>query len=90
MIALLQLISLAFEVYTWLLLARILLSWFPVDPYNPLVRFIARVTDPFLNIFRGLVPPVGGVLDISPILAFFALRILRSLVMGVLWQVIRL
>ena len=60
MIALLQLISLAFEVYTWLLLARILLSWFPVDPYNPLVRFIARVTDPFLNIFRGLVPPVGG------------------------------
>lgn len=90
MIALLQLISLAFEVYTWLLLARILLSWFPVDPYNPLVRFIARVTDPFLNIFRRLVPPVGGVLDISPILAFFALRILRSLVMGVLWQVIRL
>lgn len=88
--ALIQLIGLAFEVYTWLLLARILLTWFPVDPYNPLVRFIAQVTDPFLNIFRGLLPPVGGVLDISPILAFFALRVLRSLVIGVLWQVVRL
>lgn len=88
-IALVRLVSLAFEVYTWLLVARILLTWFPVDPYNPLVRFIARVTDPFLNLFRGLLPPVGMV-DISPILAFLALRILRGVVLQVLWQVVRL
>jgi len=82
-----RLVGLAFEVYTWLLIIRILLTWFPVDPYNPLVQFIARVTDPFLNLFRGLLPPLGAV-DISPILAFFALRLLRTLVMSILRQVL--
>jgi len=85
--ALIRLIALAFDVYTWLLIVRILMTWFPIDPYNPLVRFIARVTDPFLNLFRGLLPPMGG-LDLSPILAFFALRLLRTLVFTVLRQVI--
>lgn len=82
-----RLVGLAFEVYTWLLIIRILLTWFPVDPYNPLVQFIARVTDPFLNLFRGLLPPLGAV-DISPILAFFALRLLRTLLMSILRQVL--
>lgn len=82
-----RLVGLAFEVYTWLLIIRILLTWFPVDPYNPLVQFIARVTDPFLNLFRGLLPPLGAV-DLSPILAFFALRLLRTLVMSILRQVL--
>ena len=82
-----RLVGLAFEVYTWLLIIRILLTWFPVDPHNPLVQFIARVTDPFLNLFRGLLPPLGAV-DISPILAFFALRLLRTLVMSILRQVL--
>lgn len=85
--ALYRLVGLAFEVYSWLLLARILLTWFPVDPYNPLVRWIARVTDPFLNLFRGLLPPVGMV-DFSPVLAFVALRLLRSVVLQVLRLVI--
>lgn len=85
-IALIRLVGTAFEVYSWLLIARILMTWFPVDPYNPLVRFIGRVTDPFLNLFRGLLPPLG-MIDISPILAFFALRLLRTLVVRVLWQV---
>ena len=51
------------------------------------MQFIARVTDPFLNLFRGLLPPLGAV-DISPILAFFALRLLRTLVMSILRQVL--
>lgn len=85
-VAFIRLVSTAFEVYSWLLFARIIMTWLPVDPYNPLVRFIARVTDPFLNVFRGLLPPLGMV-DLSPILAFFALRLLRTLVVRVLWQV---
>lgn len=85
--ALIRLVSWAFEVYSWLLVARILLTWFPVDPYNPLVRWIARVTDPFLNIFRGLLPPFG-MIDFSPVLAFLALRIVHSVVIQVLRQVV--
>lgn len=88
-VTIIRLVNTAFEIYSWLMLARILLSWFPVDPYNPAVRFIARVTDPFLRIFRGLIPPIGGMLDISPILAFFALRLIQTFVVRILWQVIR-
>jgi YggT family protein len=40
------------------------------------------LTDPFLNIFRGIIPPIGGVLDISPILAIILLQILQGFVVG--------
>ncbi|MFO7310918.1 MAG: YggT family protein [Bacillota bacterium] len=86
MIALIRLVNTLFEVYSWLLLIRILLTWFPVDPYNPAVRFIARVTDPFLRLFRGILPPIG-MLDLSPILAFIVLNLLRRLVVEVLWAI---
>jgi len=86
LIALIRLVNTLFEVYSWLLLIRILLTWFPVDPYNPVVRFIARVTDPFLRLFRGILPPIG-MLDLSPILAFIVLNLLRRLVVNVLWSI---
>ncbi|OUM96554.1 MAG: hypothetical protein BAA04_00765 [Firmicutes bacterium ZCTH02-B6] len=86
MIALIRLVNTLFEVYSWLLIIRILLTWFPVDPYNPAVRFIARVTDPFLRPFRGILPPIGMV-DLSPILAFIVLNLVRRLVVSVLWSI---
>jgi len=86
LIALIRLVNTLFEVYSWLLLIRILLTWFPVDLYNPAVRFIARVTDPFLRLFRGILPPIG-MLDLSPILAFIVLNLLRRLVVEVLWAI---
>ncbi|HEY8495657.1 MAG TPA: YggT family protein [Limnochordales bacterium] len=86
MIGLIRLVDTLFEVYSWLLIIRILLTWFPVDPYNPVVRFIARVTDPFLRLFRGILPPIG-MLDLSPILAFIVLNLLRRLVVNVLWSI---
>ena len=86
MIGLIRLVDTLFEVYSWLLIIRILLTWFPVDPYNPVVRFIARVTDPFLRLFRGILPPIG-MLDLSPILAFIVLNLLRRLVVEVLWAI---
>ncbi|MEO1133244.1 MAG: YggT family protein [Cyanobacteria bacterium J06639_1] len=62
------------KIYMILLGGRILLSWFPVDWSNPVLSAVAQVTDPYLNIFRSVVPPLGG-LDFSPIVAFFVLRI---------------
>ncbi|MBO8142356.1 MAG: YggT family protein [Firmicutes bacterium] len=79
-----RLVNSLFDVYTWLVLARVLLSWIPVDPYNPAVRFIARVTEPYLRFFRGLLPPVGA-LDLSPIVALFVLRLIRRLVLDIIW-----
>ena len=79
-----QAIHLLFLSYTILLFLRILSSWFPAWQGHTLVRFVSFYTDPYLNVFRRLIPPLGGVLDLSPILAFFGLRIAESLILGFL------
>jgi YggT family protein len=80
-----------FLVYLILIFARILLSWIPRMPYNPTLRavvtFIEETVDPFLNLFRRLLPPLGGgrfALDLSPIIAIFVLLIVRSVVVGLI------
>jgi YggT family protein len=69
-------------IYTILILIRILLSWVPRMPANPAlsvaVRFIEDVTEPYLALFRRIIPPVnlgGAGLDLSPIIAIFVLSI---------------
>lgn len=74
----------AFSIYTIFLFARILSSWIPNGQSLALVRFIAFYTDPYLNIFRQILPPLGGQIDISPILAFFVLKIIESALLGLL------
>ncbi|KKI99109.1 YggT family protein [Prochlorothrix hollandica] len=60
--------------YTLLIFVRILLSWFPnVDWYNQPFATLGQLTDPYLNLFRSLIPPLGG-LDLSPILGIFLLQ----------------
>jgi YggT family protein len=78
-----------FLVYIILIFARILLSWIPRMPYNPTLRaivdFIHQVTDPYLNIFRRFIPPVGGsgfALDLSPIVAVIVLLIAQGLIVA--------
>lgn len=64
------------QIYFLLLIVRILLSWFPnIDWTNPIFSTISQLTDPYLNLFRSLIPPIGG-LDLSAILAIFALQFL--------------
>jgi YggT family protein len=67
------------SIYTLVLLVRVLLSWFPnLDWSNPLLSGVSAITDPYLNAFRGLIPPLGG-LDLSAILAFLALQLVQTL-----------
>jgi YggT family protein len=66
-------------IYNALLLIRVLLTWFPnVDWSNGIFSALSQITDPYLNLFRSIIPPLGGI-DISPILAFVALSIVRQL-----------
>jgi YggT family protein len=74
-------------VYVVLIFIRILISWIPRIPYNPVLRaiitFVSDVTDPYLNLFRRFIPPVRlgpGALDLSPIVAVFVLLIVGGLV----------
>jgi YggT family protein len=78
-----------FLVYLILIFVRILLSWIPRIPYNPtlsaVIGFINDVTNPYLNLFRRFLPPVGGggfALDLSPIIATIVLLIARAIVVG--------
>jgi len=77
------LFSMIFKILYFLLVVRIILSWFPVDPYNPVVSTLYQVTDPLLAVFRRL-PLQLGMIDLSPILAFLALAFLDHFVVGVL------
>jgi len=72
---------LLFYGYTLLIFGRIILTWIPSWQNHVLVRFISFLTDPYLKIFQRVLPPLGGVLDISPIIAFFCLRIAESIVL---------
>jgi YggT family protein len=82
-------INALFLVYIILIFARILLSWIPRIPYNPalsaVIGFIQDVTNPYLNLFRRFLPPVGGggfALDLSPIIATLVLIIAQSIIVG--------
>lgn len=65
------------SVYNIVITARILLSWFPAAQGVGLLQPVYAITDPYLNLFRGLIPPIFG-LDLSPILAFFLLSVLGN------------
>lgn len=77
-------IDLLFTSYIVLLIIRLVGSWFPNFASSRFMRFIAHYTDPYLNLFRKLIPPIGGVLDLSPILAFLVLQIAEKLILSIL------
>jgi YggT family protein len=67
------------NIYLLLLFIRVLLTWFPnVNWSSQPFASLSQVTDPYLNLFRSLIPPMGGI-DFSPMLAFFALTFLQRL-----------
>jgi len=80
-----------FLVYTILIFLNILSSWIPRMPYNRALRatldFVKETTDPYLNLFRRFLPPVGGggfALDLSPILAVIVLFVVQAIVVGLI------
>ena len=82
-----------FLVYIVLIFIRVLLSWIPRMPYNPYLRavvdFVHQVTDPYLNLFRRFLPPLGGrgfALDLSPILAIVVLLVAQAVVVGLIQE----
>ncbi|MBN1527537.1 MAG: YggT family protein [Thermoleophilaceae bacterium] len=76
-------------VYLILIFVRIILTWIPRIPYNPVlnavIKFVTDVTDPYLNLFRRILPPVRmgpAALDLSPIVATFVLIIIRGILVA--------
>lgn len=67
------------DIYQIILLLRVLLSWFRVDPYNPVARILYTLTDPLLDPIRQFLPSTG-MLDFSPLIAFLLLFALRNVI----------
>ena len=80
-----QLVNWAFFIYFIMLTITIFSSWLPELNELRFVRFIHSCTDPYLDFFRQRIPPLG-MLDLSPIVAFFALSIIEAVVKGFLFS----
>jgi YggT family protein len=79
-------LKVAITAYIWIIIIRALLSWVNPDPYNPIVRFLAAVTDPVLAPIRRRLPYLGG-LDISPVIIILILYFLRLFLVPTLVRV---
>lgn len=75
--ALAALFGLALEAYFWLIIARAVLSWVNPDPFNPIVRFIYRLTEPVLRPVRERLGALAAGLDFSPMIVLAAIYFLK-------------
>ena len=82
---LVELTSGALTVYKYILIASALISWVNPDPYNPIVSFLRRVTEPLLSRIRRLMPDTG-MLDLSPLVAFALIYLIQIVVLDTLYQ----
>ena len=76
--AIAQVLGFIIDAFWWLVVIRALLSWVNPDPYNPIVQFIERMTEPILHPLRQLIPVYKIGIDILPILAILILYFLKS------------
>ncbi|RWZ60680.1 YggT family protein [Halobacillus fulvus] len=85
MAVLFNLLTTAMEIYSWILIIYILLSWFPGARESSFGEILGRMAEPFLEPFRKIIPPLG-MIDISPIVAILVLRFASA---G-LWELYRI
>ncbi|MCM3746285.1 YggT family protein [Paenibacillus pasadenensis] len=71
-------------IYRFLIIGYILLSWLPNARDSFIGEFIGKLVEPYLSIFRRFIPPIGGMLDLSPIVALLALRFVAYGIVGVI------
>jgi YggT family protein len=87
-----QIVSWVFFVYQFLILVRVLLSWVNTNPYrpmidHPLIRLLHQVTEPVLAPLRRVIPPIGGAIDVSPVVVLIVLEILRRFLVSILLSI---
>jgi len=82
---LIQVVSVSFDVFYWMMISRVLLSWVSPRSYNKLIEFVIDVTDYVLIPIKRLIPTNVGGVDFSPILAIFLLNFLKRLIISFLY-----
>ena len=75
------------NIYMWVIIIRALISWVNPDPYNPIVQFLTRVTEPVLRPLRKLVPTWKMGVDLSPLIAILIIYFLQIAVVDTLVRI---
>ncbi len=78
-------IELLLNIYMWIIIARALISWVNPDPYNPIVSFLYRATEPVLSRVRRVIPYMGGI-DLSPLIVIVIIYFLKMFVVKSLYM----
>lgn len=73
-----KIINMGLTIYIWIIVARAIISWVNPDPYNPIVLFLYRMTEPVMEPIRRWLPLRGLGIDISPIIVIAAIIFLQS------------
>jgi YggT family protein len=83
--AIAQILNMVLNIYMWIVIIAALISWVNPDPYNPIVRFLYRATEPVFQRVRRFVPPMGGI-DLSPLIVLLAIYFLQYFLVTTLLQ----
>jgi YggT family protein len=77
-VAVAKIIDLALTIYMWIIIARAIISWVNPDPYNQIVQFLYRVTEPVMAPVRRWIPMRGMGIDLSPLVILLIIFFLQS------------
>lgn len=81
-----EIVDYILTLYMYIIIARALISWVNPDPYNSIVQFLNRITEPVLNPLRKLIPAYKLGLDLSPMIAILVIMFLRIFLVSTLKQ----
>ena len=79
-----SIISITFEILTYIIFIRVILSWFPHNTYQPVIQLIYQISNYILNPIRNTISPIGGI-DISPIIAIFIIQLIKNIILNSLF-----
>jgi YggT family protein len=82
-----KVLGVVLNIYMWVIIIRALLSWVNPDPYNPIVQFLTRITEPVLRPLRKLVPTWKLGVDLSPLIAILIIYFLEIAVVDTLVRI---
>ena len=86
LISVAKIADIALTLYMYMIIGSAILSWVNPDPYNPIVRFLRRATDPVLDRIRSKMPYLGGV-DLSPLAVILAIYFLQNFIVRTLAEI---
>jgi len=81
-----KVLNLVLTLYLYVIVARAIISWVSPSPYNPIVQFLYAATEPVLRYVRRIIPPIGGTIDVSPIIVIVVIYFLQQFLVNTLLE----